>query len=163
MKDGKHVAYLLTGSNMQNPEVQLKNAIKFIKERIGNITEKSSVYVTAAWGFTNQPDFLNQVLKVETFLEPEECMQTILDIEVQMGRVRTTPNAPRTIDIDILFYDDLILDKPRLTLPHPSISQRKFVLIPMKELEPEFIHPVLNKDISELLALCADTLNVSKM
>lgn len=163
MNSGKHQTYLLLGSNLQEPEKQLKRAIQLIKDRVGHIDKKSSLYSTAAWGFTDQPKFLNQVLLVSTTLEPEECMQTLLDIEKEMGRIRTTPNAPRTIDIDILFYDHLILDKPILTLPHPAISQRKFVLIPLHELEPEYIHPVLHKNISELLANCTDTLDVSKM
>ncbi len=163
MNSEKHFAFLLLGSNMEKPAAQLKKALALIDKRIGQVINKSSVYTTAAWGFTDQPDFLNQVLKVATVLEPEECMQTVLEIEKEMGRIRTTPNAPRTIDIDILFYDDLILDKPILTLPHPAIAKRKFVLVPMQELAPEYIHPVLNKNISEILNVCSDTLDVSKM
>ncbi len=163
MNSGNHIAFLLLGSNLEEPAKQLKKANKLISEHIGKVLKKSSVYKTAAWGLTDQPDFLNQVLKISTLLEPEACMQTLLEIEKQMGRVRTTPNAPRTIDIDILFYDDLILDKPLLTLPHPAIAKRKFVLIPMFELQKLYIHPVLNKTVSELLNLCTDSLNVSKM
>ena len=158
-----HQIYLLLGSNLEQPEVQLKSAIKLLETKAGRIVKKSSRFLTQAWGYNEQPDFLNQVILMHTSLCAEECLQIILSIEKEMGRTRTTPNAPRKIDIDILFFDDLILDKSQLKIPHPEIANRKFVLVPLNEIAPRFIHPVHNKPISELLAICTDNLNVSKM
>ena len=120
------------------------------------------MYTTAAWGNTNQPDFLNQVIVIYTKLQPNELMESILEIEKKLGRVRTIKNAPRTIDIDILFYEKEIINQKDLIIPHPLIQQRKFVLIPLNELSPLFFHPVLKKNISQLLKLCKDKLPVHK-
>ena len=154
--------YLLLGSNIGNNSLQLSVAIKNIEKRIGAITRNSRLYSTSAWGDTRQPDFLNQVLVVETALTPIETMQTILDIEKEMGRVRTLKNAPRIIDIDILFFNKLVLNEPMLTLPHPEIQNRRFVLIPLNELAPNFNHPVLGLSVHQLLKICPDRLTVKK-
>ena len=154
--------YLLLGSNIGNNSLQLSVAIKNIEKRIGAITRNSRLYSTSAWGDTRQPDFLNQVLVVETALTPIETMQTILDIEKEMGRVRTLKNAPRIIDIDILFFNKMILDTLMLTLPHPEIQNRRFVLIPLNELAPNFHHPVLGLSVHQLLKICPDRLTVKK-
>ncbi|MEO7536374.1 MAG: 2-amino-4-hydroxy-6-hydroxymethyldihydropteridine diphosphokinase, partial [Ferruginibacter sp.] len=122
----------------------------------------SGIYRTAAWGNTDQPDFLNQVIIADTKLNASETLQQILSIEKLMGRIRTTRNAPRTIDIDILFFNKEIISEKNLTVPHPEIPNRRFVLVPLNELSPDLRHPVLNKSIHVLLAECADPLNVKK-
>jgi 2-amino-4-hydroxy-6-hydroxymethyldihydropteridine diphosphokinase len=155
--------YLLLGSNMGNSREQLLIAQKNISAHIGNITASSSLYSTAAWGNTDQPDFLNQVLLVETNLTASKLLQSVLDIEKQMGRIRTIKNAPRIIDIDILFFNNEIVTLKKLTVPHPEIQNRRFVLTPLAELSPNFMHPILKKTIQQLLIACKDTLNVQKI
>jgi 2-amino-4-hydroxy-6-hydroxymethyldihydropteridine diphosphokinase len=155
--------YLLLGSNQQNPAKQLVKATAFIHQQIGSIIRQSSIYETAAWGNTKQANFLNQVLIVHTTLLPSNLMQTILAIEKKMGRIRTIKNAPRTIDIDILFYNKEIIVAPTLIIPHPLLQQRKFVLTPLNELSPNFKHPVLKKTIHQLLPICKDKLAVTKI
>lgn len=154
--------YLLLGSNMGNNKKQLSNAVKHIENKIGQVTRSSSLYVTAAWGNTKQADFLNQVVVVETALSASKTMHTILTIEKKMGRVRTVKNAPRIIDIDILFFNKDIIDDAVISIPHPQIQNRRFVLAPMNELSPQLIHPVLNKTIHQLLIHCTDKLDVKK-
>ena len=154
--------YLLLGSNQQNPQKQILLAQKNIVKNIGGIKRKSFIYQTAAWGNTKQPDFLNQVIVVETKLTAAQTMQTILAIEKKMGRVRTKKNAPRIIDIDILFFNKEIIHTKNLDIPHPRLQERNFVLIPLNQLSPNLKHPVLNKTIKELLKTSADTLTVKK-
>ena len=154
--------YLLLGSNMGNSRLQLLKAIKNIGQQIGKITRQSNLYSTAAWGNTNQPDFLNQVIVVETKLTAAATIATILTIEEKMGRVRTTKNAPRIIDIDILFFNKEIINEKKLTVPHPQIENRRFVLIPLNELSPGFKHPVSHKTMHQLLQDCTDPLDVKK-
>ena len=155
-------AYLLLGSNLGNSKQQLSKAIMFIEKNIGPVTRRSGIYVTAAWGNTKQPDFLNQVIIVETALTVGATMQTILSIEKKMGRVRTKKNAPRIIDIDILFFNKEIIDQSGLIVPHPQLQNRRFVLIPLNELSANFIHPVSGKTIHQLLRVCPDKLAVKK-
>ena len=152
--------YLLLGSNMFDPEKQLKIAGREIAGSIGIIKKKSTIYKTAAWGITDQPYFLNQVLIVHSNLTAEETLEVILGIEIKMGRIRTTKNAPRIIDIDILFFNKEIINLKNLTIPHPAIQDRRFVLVPLNELSPRFIHPVLKKSIDNLLSVCPDNLDV---
>ncbi len=121
------------------------------------------MYETAPWGFADQPFFLNCVLEVETTLKPTEIIHRILKIEKVMGRKRTFKNAARIIDIDILFYNDLILKRTNLTIPHPAIQQRRFILEPLREMIPDRIHPVLQKKISQLAQECTDPLEVKKI
>ena len=154
--------YLLLGSNMGNSQDLIGQAKKHIAKQIGPIGRESGLYQTAAWGNTQQPDFLNQVIFIETTLTPMQVMIAILDIEKKMGRIRTVKNAPRIIDIDILFYNKMIIDEEDLQVPHPQISTRRFVLVPLKELSPLFIHPVLQKTIHQLLRVCPDKLAVKK-
>ena len=125
--------FLLLGSNQQNPQKQLLLAQKLVTKKIGPIKRKSAIYQTAAWGNANQPDFLNQVTIVETKLPAQKTMQIILQIEKEMGRLRTVKNAPRIIDIDILFFNKEIIAEKILTVPHPKIQNRRFVLIPLNE------------------------------
>ena len=154
--------YLLLGSNMGNSRQQLNTAIRHIKKDIGKLSRQSKLYVTAAWGNTSQPDFLNQVIVVETKHTAVKTMETILAIEKKMGRVRTVKNAPRVIDIDILFFNKAIIEEKILSVPHPQIQFRRFVLIPLNELSPNFKHPVLQQNIHQLLTNCSDPLNVKK-
>ena len=155
--------YLLLGSNMGNSRYQLAIAQKNIKKSIGKIIRQSNLYQTAAWGKTDQPDFINQVVVVETKLTAAETMNTILSIEKNMGRIRTSKNAPRIIDIDILFFNKDIIKTKMLTVPHPFIQERRFVLVPLNELSSRFIHPVVGKTVSQLLKDCPDKLDVKKI
>lgn len=153
-------AYLLIGGNIGNRPDNIKTACDLLEQQIGKIIKFSSVYETDAWGNINQPDFLNQVLLIKTLLNAHDCMQQILSIENKMGRIRDKKNDPRIIDIDVLFFNDEIINEPHLTIPHPQIQNRKFVLVPMNELSPDFIHPVLNKTINNLLSISNDELEV---
>ncbi len=154
--------YLLLGSNMGNSKAQLARAILQIENYIGIVKRRSNLYATAAWGNTRQPDFLNQVILVETKLPASQTMETILRIEKKMGRIRTVKNAPRNIDIDILFFNKEIIDLDQLSVPHPQIQNRRFVLVPLNQLSPNFSHPVLKKTVHQLLMNCSDPLNVKK-
>ena len=154
--------YLLLGSNIGNSKAILAEAKTIIEKQIGAVTRQSDLYSTAAWGNLKQPDFLNQVIIVETTLHAAAAMETILGIEKKMGRVRTVKNAPRIIDIDILFFNKEIIDLQNLTVPHSQIQNRRFVLVPLNQLSPNLRHPVLKKTIHELLIHCPDTLNVKK-
>ena len=154
--------YLLLGSNMGNSEEQLQISIDLIKENVGKLIRKSSLYATAAWGNTEQPDFVNQVLIVETPLSAAETLDELLAIEKSMGRIRTIKNAPRIIDIDILFFNNDIIRQKKLTVPHPEIQNRRFVLTPLNELSPNLVHPVLQQPVHVLLENCRDPLDVKK-
>lgn len=158
-----NTTYLLLGSNMGNSTQQLLDARENIENHIGRITAQSSLYKTAAWGKTDQPDFVNQVVIAETKLAATETMEMILHMEENMGRIRTEKNAPRIIDIDILFFNKEIIKTKTLTVPHPFIQERKFVLVPLNELSPRFIHPLINKTVRQLLKDCPDKLEVKKL
>lgn len=136
----------------------LENAKKAIEKDLGNILYTSSVYETAAWGKENQPAFLNQALLIETKLNAEDVMNTILQIEKNMGRIRQEHLGPRTIDLDIIFFNDQIMNTENLTIPHPQMQKRNFVLTPLNEIAPDFIHPIFNKSIAQLLMDCEDSL-----
>lgn len=152
--------YLITGGNIGDKKKNLENAASFIEERIGHILKSSTIYQTAAWGNTYQPSFFNQVHFVETALAPNELMSTILQIEKRMGRIRTIKNAARIIDIDILFFNDEIIETETVLVPHKEIPNRKFVLKPLAELAPDYLHPVLQKTIIQLESETKDTLEV---
>jgi 2-amino-4-hydroxy-6-hydroxymethyldihydropteridine diphosphokinase len=134
-----------------------------IEHICGQLLQVSSLYETAPWGKTDQADFLNQVLLIETKWNPRELLKAILQIEEKGGRVRTLKNAPRSIDIDILFYNHLVIEETGLSIPHPRIAERRFVLEPMNEISPRFEHPVLHKTIHQLLLECTDELAVKKI
>ena len=157
------VVYLLLGSNMGNSLQFLADARNHIGKNIGAISASSSIYQTAAWGKTDQPDFLNQVVKVACNLEPEFVLQAILAIETTMGRERAEKWAARTIDIDILFYDLMIINHENLVVPHPFLQERAFALAPLSELAPNLEHPILKKTITTLLANLASDLSVRKL
>lgn len=156
-----NTAYLLTGGNMGNREENLAQAREAIQEHCGKIKAASSLYETAAWGKTDQPSFLNQALYIETKLTPRQLLKQLLKIEEEIGRKRKEKYGPRIIDIDILFFNDEIYDSPSLKIPHPEIQNRRFVLAPLAEIAPEFVHPVLKKSITELLSITGDQLGVS--
>ena len=148
--------YLQLGSNIGDRLDNLNQSIKIITERIGNVLEKSSVYESAPWGVENQRNFLNQVIFVKSNFDPYTILDLVLQIEKDMGRIRIEKWGERIIDIDILFIDDLIIESENLCIPHEFIAKRKFVLQPMCEIAPGFIHPKLNKTISQLLEECID-------
>jgi len=158
----EHNIFLSLGSNQGDPAANLLKAAKHI-QRTATIVGQSSFYRTAAWGMEQQPDFYNQVLHIQSFLSPESLLATILDIEQQIGRVRLERWGPRIIDIDLLLYDDRIIDTPALKVPHPRIPERRFVLTPLAEIASGFVHPVLKKKIGTLLEECTDPLSVEKL
>ncbi|MEP7252558.1 MAG: 2-amino-4-hydroxy-6-hydroxymethyldihydropteridine diphosphokinase [Ginsengibacter sp.] len=156
-----NIAYILTGGNLGNRLINMERAQKYLEEDVGKIARSSKIYETAAWGNSEQPDFYNQVHIVKTNLSAQEVMQSVLLIEEKMGRVRTFKNAARIIDIDILFFNNDIINSINLVVPHPEIANRRFVLEPLNELSPQFMHPVLHKTIKELLSTCKDMLKVT--
>jgi 2-amino-4-hydroxy-6-hydroxymethyldihydropteridine diphosphokinase len=155
--------FLLIGGNMGDRLQNLHQAIALISAACGPVIQQSAVYETAAWGKTDQAAFLNQALLLTTLLTPQELITTILSVEEQMGRRRMERNGPRVIDIDIIFYNDLVMHEPHLTIPHPQLQNRRFVLAPLHEIAPEFVHPVFHKTIDELLKECKDELAVEKL
>jgi 2-amino-4-hydroxy-6-hydroxymethyldihydropteridine diphosphokinase len=155
--------FLLLGSNVGNSYDNLRTATKHIQTDAGVIIKQSSIYRTKAWGKIDQPDFLNQVIQIETNLSPEDLLISVLEIEKKMGRVRNEKWGPRIIDIDILFYNQIVINLPQLIIPHPEIAARRFTLSPLAELSPDFSHPLLNKTIDELLNACTDPLPVERL
>lgn len=151
-------AYLLIGGNMGDRLANLANAKEAIQEQVGVIKNVSAIYETAAWGLEEQPSFLNQALLLETDFEALDLLNRLLKIEIQMGRIRNMPLGPRTIDLDIIFFNDQIIESDKLTIPHPQMQKRNFVLTPLNEIAPELIHPIFNKTINQLLIECTDTL-----
>ncbi|MFT3843941.1 MAG: 2-amino-4-hydroxy-6-hydroxymethyldihydropteridine diphosphokinase [Lacibacter sp.] len=158
-----HKAFILLGSNQGHRKAFLAKAKQQIVEQCGHIIKESSIYETAAWGNTKQAAFLNQVVVISTKLPPNDLMKTLLQIEAILGRIRTEKYGPRTIDLDILFFDNLIFHSSTVTLPHPSIQDRRFVLIPLAEICPGKIHPVYQRKITTLLKECKDLLEVKKL
>jgi len=154
--------FLLLGSNQGDSFFVLQQAAREISQKIGTVVNSSANYKTKAWGIENQPDFLNQVLEVESDLSPEEILAKILLIEKSLGRIREIRWSSRIIDIDLLYYGTEVISQPDLTVPHPEIQNRNFTLIPMCEIAPNFIHPILGKTQRELLDITSDTLAVEK-
>jgi 2-amino-4-hydroxy-6-hydroxymethyldihydropteridine diphosphokinase len=154
-------AYLLMGGNVGDTMRSLWQAIEILDAECGAIFQKSSIYQTAPWGKADQQPFLNQAVLLMTELLPKELMSRILGIEARMGRQRLAKYGPRVIDIDILFFNDLVTEEPGLTIPHPELQYRRFALIPLAEIAPSMIHPVLHKTVQALLMDCPDQLEVS--
>lgn len=155
--------FLSLGSNLGNRETNLLEARKLTEQKIGKIEDKSSLYLTQSWGKADQPDFINQVIKVTSDLKPSKVLEEILLIEKQLGRERKEKWGSRTIDIDILFYDDVCMNETDLTIPHPYLHQRRFTLEPLMELVPGLKHPVLNQTITQLYENLADNLEVKRL
>jgi 2-amino-4-hydroxy-6-hydroxymethyldihydropteridine diphosphokinase len=156
-------AYLLTGGNEGNRKVNLSDAIKFIQIDAGVILRQSALYETVAWGVNRQQDFLNQALLVETGLGAPDLLNVLLGIEKKMGRIRLEKYGPRLIDIDIIFFNNDIIKTDGLTIPHPHLQDRRFVLEPMNEIAPGYVHPVFHKTVESLLAECPDRSGVKKL
>lgn len=153
------------GGNIGNVQETFVKVIAIVEEKIGSVINQSSLYKTAPWGFKDQNDFLNKVICVNTNLSPADVLKNLLTIELMMGRNRNADNknAPRTIDLDILFYDDKIIADDNLVVPHPRLHLRNFVLGPLAEIEPNYIHPVILKKIKEIAAESSDTSVVKKI
>jgi 2-amino-4-hydroxy-6-hydroxymethyldihydropteridine diphosphokinase len=147
----KHRVFIALGSNLGDRRANLRNAVASLPPEVHCLAE-SPVYQTPPWGFTDQPEFLNQVIEAETDLSPAELMIHLKKLETQLGRIPTFRYGPRLVDLDILFYDDCLIDQPNLTIPHPRLQERAFVLVPLADLTPHLQHPAIGLTVTELLA-----------
>ncbi len=154
--------FLLLGSNAGDRSGQLSLAEESIEREAGSIIARSKTYETAPWGKADQPNFLNKALHLESLLSPIELLFTIQGIENSLGRTRQEKWGARSMDIDIIYFDDMIIHITGLVVPHPHLSERRFVLVPLAEISPEFVHPVFQKSNLELLTECGDTLSVKE-
>ena len=152
----QYPVFLLLGANLGEREATLKQAVQLISERIASVTSQSKFYETAPWGVIDQPVFINQVIQIQTELSPKKVLEQTLKIEKQLGRERRLRWGARVIDIDFLCYADFILEDSDLHLPHPRLHERRFTLVPLVEIAPDFVHPVLKKTNRELLEKCTD-------
>ena len=150
LKENLHTAHIALGSNLGDKAANLRRALELLDERGVEVVKVSTFICTEPYGITDQPQFLNAVCQVRTSLEPLALLHTLLGIEQEMGRVRLRHWGERNIDLDLLLYEDVIMDTPELKLPHPDMQNRDFVLLPLAEIASEFIHPVLHKSIDEL-------------
>lgn len=155
-------AYILSGSNLGDREANLEFALISLAEE-GTVTNSSSCFETEPVGYSDQPWFLNQAIELKTSLTPSELLKACLKIETLRGRIRTFPNAPRTLDLDILLYGDAVIEEPGLIIPHPRLPERRFALEPLAQIAPTAIHPVLKKSIRSLLETCPDQAKVRIM
>lgn len=158
-------AFLSLGSNIGDKKKNLSRAIRYINVGIGHIIDLSGIYETEAWGFKTDETFLNMVIEIITDLHPEQVLDQCLQIEKQLGRVRNESEeySSRIIDIDVLFYGDQIVSTPHLSLPHPLLHIRRFVLEPLCEIAPDFVHPELGDTIKSLLEKCSDESKVNQL
>ncbi|WP_428330702.1 2-amino-4-hydroxy-6-hydroxymethyldihydropteridine diphosphokinase [Mucilaginibacter sp.] len=154
--------FLLLGSNLGDRHLFMQQAIKLIENDIAPVIKTSSVYETQSWGKTDAPDYLNQVILLQTSLPAQIILQKILAIEIVLGRKREEKWGSRTIDIDILFYGDAVINEDNLQIPHPELHNRRFTLEPLAEIAPAFIHPVINKSILGIKSELKDNLIVKK-
>ena len=146
----KHTVFLALGSNLGDRAANLGEALRRLLPAV-NVLAASPVYETPPWGYTDQPAFLNQVAKAETELSPSDLLAHLKQVETLIGRQATFKYGPRTIDLDILFYDQAIVETPTLRVPHPHLAERAFVLLPLVDLEPDLMHPALGKTVRQLL------------
>lgn len=151
-------AILLTGGNIGDRQTYLLKAHEAIQKYCGKVVAASSIYETEAWGKQDQNSFYNQALELETKLSAKELLQSILNIEQSLGRIRSEKYGPRTVDIDIIFFNNDVIHIPHLTIPHPQVQNRRFALQCLEEIIPDYIHPVLKRSVAQLLAECADPL-----
>lgn len=149
--------YLCLSTNLGDRLQNLNNAIQALQNKEIQILQSSQIYETEPWGLTDQPWFLNQCIQISTTLNPYQLLNTINQIEADLGRIRHQKWAERTIDIDILYYQNQIIKTEKLTIPHPEIKNRQFVLQPLTEIAPNFIDPLDNKTLKELQSICKDT------
>jgi len=156
-------AWLLLGGNVGDTLRYLSEARVQIGLKCGEIAKASSIYQTAAWGKEDQAPFLNQALEINTSLSPSKLLETLLDIEKELGRLRMERWAERTIDIDILYYAEEIISLTNLEVPHPRIQERRFALVPMAEIAPDLVHPLFQKTQKQLLESCPDVLEVKRL
>ena len=163
MSEPIHTVYLLLGSNLGDRISTLRHAREAISDEVGPILLYSALYETAAWGVTHQPSFLNQVLKVLTPFGADEVLKMTQRIEQHLGRVRREKWGSRVIDIDILYFDSEAIQSEHLTIPHPFLHERRFTLVPLAEIAPSYLHPVLKKTSRQLLDECRDELEVVKL
>lgn len=152
------ITFLHIGSNEGDRLGNLRQAVALLEDRAGKLLQCSPIYQTVAWGIEEQPDFLNQALELRTPLSPLDLLDTVLGIENDMGRVRYQKWGQRLIDIDLLFYDELMMESERLHLPHPFLHERNFVLRPLLDIAPDWVHPKLGLTVRALSELCADPL-----
>ena len=150
-EESSHTIFLALGSNLGDRMDNLRAAVRLMPPKV-QITSTSRIYETPPWGYLEQPPFLNQVVRGITTLEPEALLKYIKQLEIKMGRQPTVRYGPRLIDIDILFYDDLIRENRNLTVPHPRLHERAFVLVPLADLAPDYRHPVIGMSIQQLLS-----------
>lgn len=158
--------YIILGSNIGDKRSYIEKACVEIEKLIGSIDVYSSFYQTSPWGFESDDEFLNRAIKVETSLNPNKIMSELLDIENGLGRIRDNNKdgyQSRTIDLDILLIDELIINNELLIVPHPRMTERKFVLVPLAEIAGKYIHPIEKKSITYLLSICKDDENVTKV
>lgn len=148
------------GGNISDRFMNMEKAREMVSQKIGVIEKQSGLYETAPWGNTRQPEFLNQVLKVHTRLKPFQVLRKTQEIEMELGRVRYEKWGERIMDIDILFFNDQVIESRELTVPHPRIQDRRFTLVPLAEITNGFVHPKLKKNIKTLLNFCPDKLAV---
>lgn len=162
MKEWKHDVILMSGGNLGDVRLALKSVIYELKHTAGEIVATSSVYSSEPWGESDQPPFLNQAIQLKTNLPPGSLLERCQEIENQLGRTRAKRNGPRTIDIDLLLFDDLQMNDQQLIIPHPRMHLRRFNMVPVAEIAGDREHPVFGKTMNELLAECTDRLGVVK-
>jgi len=152
----KNSAIVLLGSNLGNKSLFLEIALNKIVGRIGIIDNISSLYESTAWGIEDQPSFINQVVCIKTNFSAQATLDYLLQLEIEMGRIRSQKWGPRIIDLDLLYFNNEIITNESCTIPHPAIAERKFTLVPLVEVIPNFVHPITQLNQKELLALCID-------
>lgn len=157
------LVYLILGGNRGNRREIISSAIDLVTSKIGRKISTSTLYESESWGFTSEL-FVNQVIAIKTNMSPEEILTASKQIEIQLGRIRNRAGyEARTIDIDLLYYDSVVLDSPDLTIPHPRIADRRFVLVPLAEIAPNHIDPLSGKKVIEMLQECTDPSKVWRL